>query len=861
MDKTNLLIATAFVGLGMTLSGESALARDTQLLNHGWRYFKGDTIGAEKTDFDDTRWENIGLPHSFSIPYFMSKDFYVGFGWYRKTVEMSKSDLEKYVTLDFEGVFQDCEVFVNGRKMGRHVGGYTGFSIDITKALRAGTNVVAVRVNNLWHPDVAPRAGEHTFSGGIYRNVRLVKKTPVHIAWCGTFVTTPDLASTEGRSSRVKIGTEVVNNSSREDTYTLVTTILNPRGDVVAKATSKKKVAAQSTVEFIQQTASIANPLLWSHDTPMLYKAQSQLYRGKKLLDSDTTEFGFRWMTWTADKGFFFNGNHMYIQGANVHQDQAGWGDAVPDSAARRDVVMMRDAGFNFIRGSHYPHSPAFVEACDKEGMLFWSEAPFWGIGGFRPDGYWNASAYPVDSVYNRAFDASALQQLEEMIRIYRNHPSIVAWSMCNEPFFSDPKVMNGVKGLLRKMVDRSHRLDSTRVAAIGGAQRPLGDGRIDRIGDVAGYNGDGATQPDFQNPAVPSVVSEYGSKTADRPGSYSAGWGDLAKGEAWKGLEWRSGQAIWCGFDHGSIAGEALGKMGIVDYFRLPKRSWYWYRKEYSGVKPPEWPRQGVPAQLSLVASKVSKIATDGTDDVQLVVSVCDKEGKALSDTPTVTLKVVSGPGEFPTGRSITFSPMSDIRIQDGKAAITLRSYYAGRSVIEAVSEGLASARLELSFKGEYPYVEGKTPLVVSRPYERFVRKADTPTLLTLGLNNPVFVSSSADGFTSGLAADGNVSTFWKAQAADSRPFCLLDMEKEIDIAQIEIIFGQINAYKCTIEVSSDKTHWSVVKDLSANTTPMKNVRLGKSGKARYVRMTFVENTSERPASVAEMIVKGYTF
>ena len=143
------------------------------------------------------------------------------------------------------------------------------------------------------------------------------------------------------------------------------------------------------------------------------------------------------------------------------------------------------------------------------------------------------------------------MQQLREMIRIHRNHPSIVAWSMCNEAFFSAPEAMTGVRRLLKRMVDLAHQLDATRPAAVGGAQRPLADERIDRIGDLAGYNGDGATQPDFQNPGIPNLVSEYGSVTADRPGEYAPGWGDLQRDEGWKGRSWRSGQAIWLSLIH----------------------------------------------------------------------------------------------------------------------------------------------------------------------------------------------------------------------------------------------------------------------------------------------------------------------
>lgn len=156
----------------------SETPRETTNINNTWKYAQGDYTGAEQVDYDDSCWENIGIPHSFSIPYFMAKDFYVGYGWYRKHLQLDEKDLTKKLFLEFDGVFQDAEVFVNGKLAGRHVGGYTGFSINISDCAKVGDNMVAVRVNNLWQPDVAPRAGEHVFSGGIYRNVRLVKKLP-----------------------------------------------------------------------------------------------------------------------------------------------------------------------------------------------------------------------------------------------------------------------------------------------------------------------------------------------------------------------------------------------------------------------------------------------------------------------------------------------------------------------------------------------------------------------------------------------------------------------------------------------------------------------------------------------------------
>ena len=559
------------------------LCRQSINFNRNWKYMQGDYTGAERTDYDDSSWETIGIPHSFSIPYFMSKDFYTGYGWYRKSFELTAKDLKQQLFVEFDGVFQEAEVFVNGKKAGTHTGGYTGFYFDISSAVRMGNNVIAVRVNNIWKANVAPRAGEHVFSGGIYRNVRLVRKSPVHIDWYGIFATTPDLAAHQGKSSVVRVRTDICNKTNKTMEFKLLTEVKDAEGRILVSVENEEKVEANSMKKLEQITEAVNHPTLWHPRHPYLYKVVSSVYQGQMLIDRVETPFGFRWFEWTADKGFFLNGEHLFFKGVNVHQDQAGWGDAVTEAAMRRDILLMKEAGFDLIRGSHYPHAPAFSQACDEEGMLFWSEAPFWGIGGFRPDGYWDSSAYPVDKKDAQAFEASALQQLEEMIRIHRNHPSIVAWSMCNEAFFSAPEAMKGVRRLLKRMVDLTHQLDPSRPAAIGGAQRPLGDERIDKIGDIGGYNGDGATQPDFQNPGIPNVVSEYGSVTAERPGEYNPGWGDLQMNDGWKGTPWRSGQAIWCGFDHGSIAGSQLGKMGIVDYFRIPKRSWYWYRNEYT--------------------------------------------------------------------------------------------------------------------------------------------------------------------------------------------------------------------------------------------------------------------------------------
>lgn len=856
--KQLFIILLCILGIVCHLKASSSLRR-VENLNREWRFALDDYEQASKPTFNDKDWETVGLPHSFSIPYFMSKDFYVGYGWYRKQLDFNTEEIGKAIFLEFDGIFQEAEVFVNGKLVGTHVGGYTGFSVDISNTIKAGQNLIAIRVNNLWKPNVAPRAGEHVFSGGIYRNVRLVVKSPVHIDWYGTFVTTPDLEKNQGRSSSVKVETDICNHSGKNGTYRLLTQVIAPDGKVVTSVETEEVVNVGSSKKFSQKTEALVNPLLWSPSAPALYKVASKLYQGKQLIDEYETTFGFRWFEWTADKGFFLNGQHHYFHGVNVHQDQAGWGDAVTEAAMQRDVAMMKEAGFDLIRGSHYPHAPAFSKACDEQGMLFWSEAPFWGIGGFKPDGYWNSSAYPVNQADESDFETSALQQLEEMIRIHRNHPSIVVWSMCNEAFFSTPEVMSGVRRLLKRMVALTHRLDPTRPAAIGGAQRPLGGERIDKIGDVAGYNGDGATQPDFQSPGIPSMVSEYGSTTTERPGEYTPGWGDLKKDEGWKGRTWRSGQAIWCGFDHGSIAGSALGKMGIVDYFRLPKQSWYWYRNEYRQVAPPEWATEGTPAKLQLEATRTEGIRTDGTDDVLLTVRVLDASGQRLSNSPAVKMTLLSGPGEFPTGRSILFEPDNDIRILDGVAAIAFRSYYAGTAVIEATSFGLEPARISLSFIGEEVYCKGVTPETKERPYKRYIRQNTGEELLTFGPNNPTFASSQIEGYGAGMAADRDPKTSWRAAIGDTTPYWLLDTEKNLSLRKLDFCFPKKDVYRYVIEISEDNRRWETLLSKSkASAQEQKITQVFTDQEAptgRFIRIRFMEGS---PAAVSEVEVQG---
>jgi len=809
-------------------------------INREWKFKLGDYARANEEAYNDNDWSNINLPHNFSIPYFQSAQWYTGNGWYRKYIEVPAQWKSKRIFVEFEGAFRDAQIFVNGKKAGTHRGGYTGFSLEITDLVKTGKNVLAVSLNNNWNPRLAPRNGDHNFTGGIYRDVYLVVTNQVHVTWYGTFVTTPNLSKESGV---VNIKTEIRNDGKISKNYTLKTDIVDASGKVIISTSSKQLIGQNKTVEFDQTTQPIKNPKLWNPEHPNMYKSISTILDGKTVLDKYETPFGFRWMKWTADQGFFLNGEHYYFRGANAHQDHAGWASAVTNSAILRDVGMIKDCGMDFIRGSHYPHDPSFSDACDNLGVLLWEENDFWGSGGTQKETnnwYEGAGAYPMNKEDQPDFEESVKSDLREMIRIHRNHPSIIVWSMCNEPYFTGRGTLPNVKIFLKELTKLTHELDTTRLVGIGGCQR----GDIDKIGDVAGYNGDGARL--FMNPGIPNVVTEYSSTIARRPGKYEPGWGDLQKEK----FAWRSGEAIWCAFDYGTRAGD-FGLMGMIDYFRMPKNMWYWYRNEYKHIAPPEPAVSGVPDKLKLTADKFVISNTDGTDDVFLIVSVLNKEGKQLSNSPDVTLQVVSGPGEFPTGSSITFSNTSDIYIRDGKAAIEFRSYYAGKTIIRATSMGLKSDSLVIITKGTPVFVEGVTPKVTERPYVRYTIQKEavkSNSKVNIAFQKPTRASSEMEGKTANRANDTDKLTQWQPTTSDPSKWWQVDLENLYTVSEVNITFPSEETGSYKIELSKDNQNWETItgqKEGNSNEKIRKHLTNNKVT-GRFLRITFLDSANK---------------
>ncbi|RXK85484.1 glycoside hydrolase family 2 protein [Filimonas effusa] len=825
-------------------------------INRDWKFLHGDYPEARQLSYDDEKWNLVHLPHNFSIPYFQSTRWYTGYGWYRRHVHITEQWKNKRVSLEFEGAFREAEIFVNGQPAGSHNGGYTGFSIDITHLLTAGDNVIAVRLNNRWNARLAPRNGDHNFTGGIYRDVYLVVTNNVHVDWYGTYITTPGLSKDGGR---VAIETEVSNQNKHSGVYTLKTDIVDANGKLVTSVSARQSIAATTSVVFKQLTPEVKKPRLWHPSNPYLYKAITTIWDNQKLLDSYETSFGFRWVRWTADSGFFLNGEHYYFKGANAHQDQAGWASAVTNGAIVRDVKMIKDCGMDFIRGSHYPHDPAFSAACDSLGMLLWQENDFWGSGGDQKETdnwYSGAGAFPSNKEDQPYFEESVKTNLREMIRIHRNHPSIIVWSMCNEPFFTGWGTIGRIREFLKELTTLTHQLDPSRMVAIGGCQR----GEIDKTGDIAGYNGDGARL--FLNPGIPSVVTEYGSTIAIRPGKYTAGWGDMTSQQD-SIFPWRSGQALWCAFDYGTRASGDFGLMGMIDYFRVPKNQWYWYRNEYKHIAPPEAVKNGVPAKLQLAVDKNTINGTNGTDDVLLTVTVTDKTGRPISNSPDVTLEIVSGPGEFPTGTTIRFASNSDIYIRDGKAAITFRSYYGGKTVVKAVSEGLVADSVVIETLGTPRFVSGSTPNTTERPYVRYTieKKTVDDRSVNIAYPKPTRASSEATGKTANLANDKDIRSCWQPNISDTASWWQVDLENVYVITEVRLQFPLQEKFDCTVDISADNQNWHAIAK-PRNPFPADGklvVPVSNATPARFLRVSF-RNDPNNQVKLAEVEVFGKT-
>jgi beta-galactosidase len=395
----------------------------------GWKFRRGDMAGAESPSFHDEEWRSIDFPHDWSIegPFAQNEPtggpggyLPTGIGWYRKRFQIPETYRGRKATLEFDGIYQNSEVWINENYLGRRPYGYISFAYDLTPWLRRGDNVVAVRVDNSRQPNSRWYSGS-----GIYRHTWLTVTNHIHIAQWGTFVTTPRISP---RAATVRIQTRVRNETSSQETCTLLSAVTGPDGAVSGQTETERQIAAGDEYEFSQEVEVEAPPVLWSVERPNLYRVRSTLRASGNLIDSYETVFGIREAAFDADRGFLLNGERVNervkLNGMCLHHEAGCVGAAVPERVWERRLQTLREMGCNAIRTSHNPPAPEFLDLCDRMGFLVMNETfDEWrvGKGQIGPYGY---------SLY---FDEWHERDATDFIWRDRNHPSVVIWSAGNE--------------------------------------------------------------------------------------------------------------------------------------------------------------------------------------------------------------------------------------------------------------------------------------------------------------------------------------------------------------------------------------------------------------------------------------------
>lgn len=369
-------------------------------------------------------WTRVNLPHTWNNEDAFDEEdgFYQGPGWYAKVLSIPADWKNKQVFLDFEGANQETEVYINGKKVGKHIGGYTAFSFNLSSFLEFGKdNLLTVRVTNEFNEDIPPLRMDYTFYGGIYRNVRLIVTDPVHFdmsndASDGVFT---KINTISHDIADVSLFGKIVNTLKQNQSIWIETRIIDHKQNVVVSENREVTLPAGKDYDFESGNVLVQNPLLWSPDNPYMYNVITRIYstgQNKILLDEVVIPLGLRWFEFDEQNRFVLNGKPLKLVGTNRHQDMPGKGSALQDEDHQNDFKHIKDMGFNFVRLAHYPQAKAVYNMCDRLGLLVWSEMPG-----------------TVGITQSKAFTENCLNMQREHIRQTRNHPSVVFYGYMNE--------------------------------------------------------------------------------------------------------------------------------------------------------------------------------------------------------------------------------------------------------------------------------------------------------------------------------------------------------------------------------------------------------------------------------------------
>jgi len=555
----------------------------------------GRAIGVNSLEYSTEGWRQVDLPHDWAVelPFVKDKSLNshgfkpVGYkfpetsvGWYRKKLYIPEEDKGRILKLKFDGVYRDCDVWLNGFYQGNNKSGYMEFMHDITDMVHYGdTNIVVVRV------DATQFEGWWYEGAGIYRHTWLIKKSKVHIPEHGTYVTT----AVNGKSATVNIQTEVLNTLPANQKGELQMSLVDRSGNIVGKAKARVSLSANER-KTLNSKITVSNPKLWSLKEPYLYQLVSTLTINGLVQHKEHTRVGIRTIEFTADRGLFVNGERVKIKGACVHQDHAGVGVALPDRLQYYRIEKLKEMGCNAYRSAHHPPTPELIEACDSLGMLMFPE--------------------------NRLLTSSTeqLDQFRRLIKRDRNHPSVILWSLGNEEHdIQNTEVGTRIAQTFKKI---QQELDPSRLCMYGGNNNLIFDG-VNEVVDVRGVNyvwaGDFEKERKDKifdvdkyheaHPNQPILGSEEASTLCTR-GQYEMDtlqgylpdydkkvnipyWWCANAEEWWKFYderEWLAGGFIWTGFDYRGEPSpfreiSVNSHFGVMDVCGFPKNNYYYYQ------------------------------------------------------------------------------------------------------------------------------------------------------------------------------------------------------------------------------------------------------------------------------------------
>ncbi len=613
MRRIFLILAAAFWAVGMV-----AQPRVEYTFQKGWKFTREDAEAFSGAAFDDSAWQDVRVPHDWAIygPFSPDNDRqfmaifqdgqeskqqhegrtgglpFVGVGWYRLDFEAPAFGEGKSASLVFDGAMSHSKVYLNGEYVGEWPYGYNSFHFDVTPFLKPGVNKLAVRLENLpsssrWYP-----------GAGIYRNVHLVVSDEAHVPVWGTHLTTPKITK-DYATVRLHTSLEIPEGQELEN-YRIVTELQAADGKVVAEGEAK---GSRYDEGFVQNFV-MHNPELWSVDTPVLYKAVSKIYNGEKLCDEYVTSFGVRSLEWKADEGFFVNGEKVKFHGVCNHHDLGPLGTAVNEAALRYRIAMLKDMGCNAIRTSHNMPSPELVKLCDEMGMMIMSETfDEWKVP-------------KVENGYNHLWDEWMEKDMVNVLRHYRNNPSVVMWCVGNE--VSEQWDGNGLGTKITHDLQRiCHREDPTRPVTLGmDAPDHVVTNNMGAVLDIPGFNyrphkyeASYAKLPQriilgsetastlsargvYKFPVERRVMAHYEDHQASSYDVEHCGWSNLPEDDFIKhdDLEYCIGEFVWTGFDY---LGEPTpyydywpshsSHFGIVDLAYIPKDRYYLYRSHWN--------------------------------------------------------------------------------------------------------------------------------------------------------------------------------------------------------------------------------------------------------------------------------------